>query len=254
MHEYPCVHELFKFCRTQFIEEQLKQKKGQKGNNNVGTNATVLNRDDQILFSPPSHLRTIARDSSSMENSTGSISGIVEVQLPMEYRLKNIEETEKARQLLFVKQTIQQLEQQMAITTSPEAINTVTSSDTAQSLIPNNFNANYSRCMCFADICTFSHFLVATTATVLRDDIPNQFTKQPELARPNDINTGSLSTPGILNEINRTHKDLQENQDSQPPSNSQSLLGDGKLWMPNVERATDDVVYEQFKKRFKYSN
>jgi hypothetical protein len=57
-----------------------------------------LKRVEDELYKIPDHLKVKKR--SSEESSTQWTTGIAEVQLPIEYKLKNIEETEAAKKLL----------------------------------------------------------------------------------------------------------------------------------------------------------
>ncbi|KAG7595555.1 Telomere length and silencing protein 1 [Arabidopsis suecica] len=82
---------------VKYIEQELAKKRGR----NIDDAEEVeneLKRVEDELYKIPDHLKVKKR--SSEESSTQWTTGIAEVQLPIEYKLKNIEETEAAKKLL----------------------------------------------------------------------------------------------------------------------------------------------------------
>jgi len=74
-----------------YIEEQLAKKKIQKSSKEE-LETTDTNVAD--LYTTPEHLKTIPQ---RRTEESSWLTGIVEVQLPIEYKIKNIEETERAK-------------------------------------------------------------------------------------------------------------------------------------------------------------
>ncbi|KAF3787386.1 Uncharacterized protein EJ110_NYTH12173 [Nymphaea thermarum] len=84
-----------------YVEQELAKKRGK----NVGTTDQAekeAKRAEDQLYIIPEHLKVKRRNSE--ESSTQWTTGIAEVQLPIEYKLRNIEETEAAKKLLQDKQ------------------------------------------------------------------------------------------------------------------------------------------------------
>ncbi|KAL2556543.1 Hepatocellular carcinoma-associated antigen 59 [Forsythia ovata] len=80
-----------------YVEQELAKKRGR----NIDATNQVENdvkRAENELYQIPEHLKVKRR--SSEESSTQWTTGIAEIQLPIEYKLKNIEETEAAKKLL----------------------------------------------------------------------------------------------------------------------------------------------------------
>ncbi|KAL1533159.1 Protein COP1 SUPPRESSOR 2 [Salvia divinorum] len=80
-----------------YVEQELAKKRGK----NIDAENQVENevkRAEDELYKIPEHLKVKKR--SSEEQSTQWTTGIAEIQLPIEYKLKNIEETEAAKKLL----------------------------------------------------------------------------------------------------------------------------------------------------------
>lgn len=80
-----------------YVEQQLAKKRGR----NIDAANQVendLKRAEDELYKIPEHLKVKKRNSE--ESSTQWTTGIAEVQLPIEYKLRNIEETEAAKKLL----------------------------------------------------------------------------------------------------------------------------------------------------------
>lgn len=86
-----------------YVEQELAKKRGK----NIDAENQVENevkRAEDELYKIPEHLKVKKR--SSEENSTQWTTGIAEVQLPIEYKLRNIEETEAAKKLLQEKRLV----------------------------------------------------------------------------------------------------------------------------------------------------
>ncbi|WJX19718.1 Protein COP1 SUPPRESSOR 2 [Trifolium repens] len=82
---------------VKYIEQELAKKRGR----NIDAEDQVeneLKRSEDELYTIPDHLKVKKRNSE--ESSTQWTTGIAEIQLPIEYKLKNIEETEAAKKLL----------------------------------------------------------------------------------------------------------------------------------------------------------
>ncbi|GAU23893.1 hypothetical protein TSUD_35630 [Trifolium subterraneum] len=82
---------------VKYIEQELAKKRGR----NIDADDQVeneLKRAEDELYTIPDHLKVKKRNSE--ESSTQWTTGIAEIQLPIEYKLKNIEETEAAKKLL----------------------------------------------------------------------------------------------------------------------------------------------------------
>ncbi|KEH43152.1 putative hepatocellular carcinoma-associated antigen 59 [Medicago truncatula] len=82
---------------VKYIEQELAKKRGR----NIDEEDQVeneLKRAEDELYTIPDHLKVKKRNSE--ESSTQWTTGIAEIQLPIEYKLKNIEETEAAKKLL----------------------------------------------------------------------------------------------------------------------------------------------------------
>ncbi|KAG8374491.1 hypothetical protein BUALT_Bualt10G0000400 [Buddleja alternifolia] len=94
------VHSLI---RLRYVEQELAKKRGK----NIDVENQVENdvkRAEDELYKIPEHLKVKKR--SSEENSTQWTTGIAEIQLPIEYKLRNIEETEAAKKLLQEKRLV----------------------------------------------------------------------------------------------------------------------------------------------------
>ncbi|KAI3449314.1 hypothetical protein Pfo_005979 [Paulownia fortunei] len=86
-----------------YVEQELAKKRGK----NIDVENQVENdvkRAEDELYKIPEHLKVKRR--SSEENSTQWTTGIAEVQLPIEYKLRNIEETEAAKKILQEKRIV----------------------------------------------------------------------------------------------------------------------------------------------------
>ncbi|KAK9950378.1 hypothetical protein M0R45_005871 [Rubus argutus] len=103
---------------VKFIEDQLAKKKGMK----IDVSDEVeneLQRAEDELYKIPDHLKVKRRNSE--ESSTQWTTGIAEVQLPIEYKLRNIEETEAAKKNLQEKRLVGQTKSEFSIPSSYSA-------------------------------------------------------------------------------------------------------------------------------------
>ncbi|XP_062006619.1 protein COP1 SUPPRESSOR 2 [Rosa rugosa] len=101
-----------------FIEREIAKKKGKK----VEAPDEVeneLQRAEDELYKIPDHLKVKKRNSE--ESSTQWTTGIAEVQLPIEYKLRNIEETEAAKKFLHEKRLVGQTKSEFSIPSSYSA-------------------------------------------------------------------------------------------------------------------------------------
>ncbi|KAK4787096.1 hypothetical protein SAY86_010929 [Trapa natans] len=80
-----------------YIEQELAKKRG-RNIDSPDQVETELKRVEDELYQIPEHLKVKKR--SGEEGSTQWTTGIAEIQLPIEYKLRNIEETEAAKKLL----------------------------------------------------------------------------------------------------------------------------------------------------------
>uniref|UniRef100_A0A1J3F519 Uncharacterized protein C9orf78 n=1 Tax=Noccaea caerulescens TaxID=107243 RepID=A0A1J3F519_NOCCA len=103
---------------VKYIEQELAKKRGR----NIDDAEEVeneLKRVEDELYMIPDHLKVKKR--SSEESSTQWTTGIAEVQLPIEYKLKNIEETEAAKKLLQEKRLMGRPKSEFSIPSSYSA-------------------------------------------------------------------------------------------------------------------------------------
>ncbi|KAI3850844.1 hypothetical protein MKW92_015392 [Papaver armeniacum] len=89
-HSYNCEE-------VKYIEQEMAKNKG-KQIEDVDKVENDLKRAEDELYVIPDHLKVKKRNLE--ESSTQWTTGIAEVQLPIEYKLRNIEETEAAKKLL----------------------------------------------------------------------------------------------------------------------------------------------------------
>ncbi|KAL4561293.1 hypothetical protein LXL04_033457 [Taraxacum kok-saghyz] len=80
-----------------YVEQELAKKKG-KNIDEADQVENDIKRAEDELYKIPEHLKVKRRNSE--ESSTQWTTGIAEIQLPIEFKLKNIEETEAAKKLL----------------------------------------------------------------------------------------------------------------------------------------------------------
>lgn len=85
---------------TKYVEQELAKKRG-KNINDADHSENELKHAEDELYKIPDHLKVRKRNSE--ESSTQWTTGIAEIQLPIEYKLKNIEETEAAKKFLHEK-------------------------------------------------------------------------------------------------------------------------------------------------------
>lgn len=83
---------------VKYIEQELAKKRGRNIDSKSEVENDVLRAAEDELYKIPEHLKVKKRNSE--ESSTQWTTGIAEVQLPIEFKLKNIEETEAAKKLL----------------------------------------------------------------------------------------------------------------------------------------------------------
>lgn len=80
-----------------YVEQELAKKKGKNIDEANQVENDIKHAEDE-LYKIPEHLKVKRRNSE--ESSTQWTTGIAEIQLPIEFKLKNIEETEAAKKLL----------------------------------------------------------------------------------------------------------------------------------------------------------
>ncbi|KAG8477577.1 hypothetical protein CXB51_030369 [Gossypium anomalum] len=101
-----------------YVEQELAKKRGR----NMDLKHEVendLTRAEDELYKIPEHLKVKKRNSA--ESSTQWTTGIAEVQLPIEYKLRNIEETEAAKKLLQEKRLMGRAKSEVSIPSSYSA-------------------------------------------------------------------------------------------------------------------------------------
>ncbi|XP_010480882.1 PREDICTED: uncharacterized protein C9orf78 homolog [Camelina sativa] len=103
---------------VKYIEQELAKKRG-KNIDDAEEVENELKRVEDELYKIPDHLKVKKR--SSEESSTQWTTGIAEVQLPIEYKLKNIEETEAAKKLLQEKRLMGRPKSEFSIPSSYSA-------------------------------------------------------------------------------------------------------------------------------------
>ncbi|KAF8401192.1 hypothetical protein HHK36_012123 [Tetracentron sinense] len=115
------VEEEFEWLFTavlKYVEQELAKKRGM----NINATDQVendLKRAEDELYVIPEHLKVKKRNSE--ESSTQWTTGIAEVQLPIEYKLRNIEETEAAKKLLQDKRLVGRSKAELSIPSSYSA-------------------------------------------------------------------------------------------------------------------------------------
>ncbi|KAL1339573.1 protein COP1 SUPPRESSOR 2 [Arachis duranensis] len=103
---------------VKYIEQELAKKRGRKIDE-ADQVENELKRAEDELYKIPEHLKVKRRNSE--ESSTQWTTGIAEVQLPIEYKLKNIEETEAAKKLLQEKRLMGRTKSEFSIPSSYSA-------------------------------------------------------------------------------------------------------------------------------------
>ncbi|XP_062084977.1 protein COP1 SUPPRESSOR 2 [Humulus lupulus] len=101
-----------------YVEQELAKKRGKIMDATDQTENDLKNAEDE-LYKIPDHLKVKKRNSE--ESSTQWTTGIAEVQLPIEYKLKNIEETEAAKKLLQEKRLMGRTKSEFSIPSSYSA-------------------------------------------------------------------------------------------------------------------------------------
>ncbi|XP_068660112.1 protein COP1 SUPPRESSOR 2 [Aristolochia californica] len=101
-----------------YVEQELSKKRGKNIDAN-NQDESDLKRADDELYVIPEHLKVKRRNPE--ESSTQWTTGIAEVQLPIEYKLRNIEETEAAKKLLQDKRLVGKPRTEMTIPSSYSA-------------------------------------------------------------------------------------------------------------------------------------
>ncbi|KAJ6320077.1 hypothetical protein OIU77_010575 [Salix suchowensis] len=101
-----------------YVEQELAKKRG-KNIDATDQVETELKRAEDELYKIPEHLKVKKRNSE--ESSTQWTTGIAEVQLPIEYKLRNIEETEAAKKLLQEKRLMGRPKSESSIPSSYSA-------------------------------------------------------------------------------------------------------------------------------------
>nr|XP_043610618.1 protein COP1 SUPPRESSOR 2 [Erigeron canadensis] len=101
-----------------YVEQELAKKKGKKIDEPDQVENDIKRAEDE-LYKIPEHLKVKRRNSE--ESSTQWTTGIAEIQLPIEFKLKNIEETEAAKKLLQEKRLTGRAKTDSAIPSSYSA-------------------------------------------------------------------------------------------------------------------------------------
>ncbi|XP_047324880.1 protein COP1 SUPPRESSOR 2 [Impatiens glandulifera] len=86
-----------------YVEQELAKKRGKNIDDENKTENDIKHAEDE-LYKIPDHLKVKKRNSE--ESSTQWTTGIAEIQLPIEFKLRNIEETEAAKKLLQEKRLV----------------------------------------------------------------------------------------------------------------------------------------------------
>ncbi|RWR94478.1 Hepatocellular carcinoma-associated antigen 59 [Cinnamomum micranthum f. kanehirae] len=101
-----------------YVEQELAKKRG-KSIDAANPVDNDLKRAEDELYVIPEHLKVKKRNSE--ESSTQWTTGIAEVQLPIEFKLRNIEETEAAKKLLQEKRLVGRTRTDVSIPSSYSA-------------------------------------------------------------------------------------------------------------------------------------
>ncbi|XP_076943358.1 protein COP1 SUPPRESSOR 2-like [Bidens hawaiensis] len=101
-----------------YIEQELAKKKGKNIDVTNQVENDIKHAEDE-LYKIPEHLKVKRRNSE--ESSTQWTTGIAEIQLPIEFKLKNIEETEAAKKLLQEKRLMGRAKTESTIPSSYSA-------------------------------------------------------------------------------------------------------------------------------------
>ncbi|KAM7276594.1 hypothetical protein ACFE04_018460 [Oxalis oulophora] len=103
---------------VKYVEQELAKKRGKKLDETDQVENELKRAEDE-LFQIPDHLKVKRR--SGQESSTQWTTGIAEIQLPIDYKLKNIEETEAAKKLLQEKRLMTRPKSEFGIPSSYSA-------------------------------------------------------------------------------------------------------------------------------------
>ncbi|KAB1203466.1 hypothetical protein CJ030_MR8G006644 [Morella rubra] len=103
---------------TKYVEQELAKKRGRIIDPSDQVESDLKRAEDE-LYKIPDHLKVKRRNSE--ESSTQWTTGIAEVQLPIEYKLRNIEETEAAKKLLQEKRLMGRTKSEFTIPSSYSA-------------------------------------------------------------------------------------------------------------------------------------
>ncbi|XP_019441252.1 PREDICTED: uncharacterized protein C9orf78 homolog [Lupinus angustifolius] len=103
---------------VRYVENELAKKTGKKLDA-ADQVENELKRAEDELYKIPEHLKVKRRNSE--ESSTQWTTGIAEIQLPIEYKLKNIEETEAAKKFLQEKRLMGKTKSEFSIPSSYSA-------------------------------------------------------------------------------------------------------------------------------------
>ncbi|KAE9611887.1 putative hepatocellular carcinoma-associated antigen 59 [Lupinus albus] len=103
---------------VRYVENELAKKTGKKLDA-ADQVENELKRAEDELYKIPEHLKVKRRNSE--ESSTQWTTGIAEIQLPIEYKLKNIEETEAAKKFLQEKRLMSKTKSEFSIPSSYSA-------------------------------------------------------------------------------------------------------------------------------------
>ncbi|XP_058114742.1 protein COP1 SUPPRESSOR 2 [Magnolia sinica] len=101
-----------------YVEQELAKKRGKSIDATDQIENDLKSAEDE-LYVIPEHLKVKRRNSE--ESSTQWTTGIAEVQLPIEYKLRNIEETEAAKKLLQEKRLVGRTKPELSIPSSYSA-------------------------------------------------------------------------------------------------------------------------------------
>ncbi|KAI9082553.1 hypothetical protein K1719_035422 [Acacia pycnantha] len=101
-----------------YIEQELAKKRGRMIDKPDQVESELKRAEDE-LYKIPEHLKVKRRNSE--ESSTQWTTGIAEIQLPIEYKLKNIEETEAAKKLIQEKRLMGRTKSEFSIPSSYSA-------------------------------------------------------------------------------------------------------------------------------------
>nr|CAB3227263.1 uncharacterized protein C9orf78 homolog [Phallusia mammillata] len=108
---------------TAYVESELKKIRGEKEEGSEVQKSKIKTAEDQ-LYQLPDHLKLAAKDHSEEMLSNQMLSGIPEIDLGIETKIKNIERTEEAKQKL-IKEMSQKKENRTSFVPTNMAVNYV---------------------------------------------------------------------------------------------------------------------------------